>query len=137
MAQPPGIQGIHEVPAQIKRSTSFLNGVLEELGISRFGEISPMVVKKLTKERMTPLLLDSLRILNAITESSADFRCATKCMKTELMETQQKVISLQSELLANKNDQLNALKIAVKSSVEDSVKSEFRSYSSVVQDAGN
>ena len=46
---------------------------------------------------MVQLLVDSLAKLDYITESLTDFRCVTKCMKNELMESQQKIISLQSE----------------------------------------
>ena len=54
-------------------------------------------------------------------------------MKNELIESQQSIIKLQSELLDRKSEQLDSLKVAVKSSVADSVKAEFKSYSTVVQ----
>ena len=77
--------------------------------------------------------MDSLSCLNDFVEMTTDFTCTTKCMKNELIESQQSIIKLQSELLVCKSEQMDSLKDAVETSVVDSVKTELKSYSSVVQ----
>ena len=54
-------------------------------------------------------------------------------LQAKLIEKQEQVISVQAELSACKTEQLEAMKKTVSSSVADSVKAEFNSYSSVVQ----
>ena len=48
-----------------------------------------------------------------------------------LIASQKQVIHLQAELLQCKNDQLHSLQATVRTSVEDTVKAEFQSYSNV------
>ena len=50
-----------------------------------------------------------------------------------MIEKQEQVISVQAELSACKTEQLEAMKKTVSSSVADSVKAEFKSYSAVAQ----
>ena len=57
----------------------------------------------------------------------------TEALKTEIIGSQQKVIGLQSELLASSTEQQETLQATVKTSVEDTVKAEFVSYSAVVE----
>ena len=52
----------------------------------------------------------------------------------DLVASQTHIIDLQAELLQCKNDQLQSLQATVKTSVEDTVKAEFKSYSKVVQE---
>ena len=51
----------------------------------------------------------------------------------ELLAVQKKIIDLQTELLQCKNDQLQSLQSTVKTSVENTVKAEFQSYSNAVK----
>ena len=51
----------------------------------------------------------------------------------DLIVSQKQVIDLQAELLKCKEDQLHSLQKTVKTSVEDSVKAEIKSYSEMVQ----
>ena len=50
-----------------------------------------------------------------------------------LIASQKQVIDLQAELLQCKNNQLQSLQATVRTSVEDTVKAEFQTYSNVVQ----
>ena len=55
--------------------------------------------------------------------------------KTELIAAQQKVVKLQEDLLEKKNEQLVSLQSDIKTTVQDTVETEIRSYSSVVTSA--
>ena len=61
------------------------------------------------------------------------YRNAVTRLQTQLIEKQEQVISVQAELSACKTEQLEAMKKTVSSSVADSVKAEFKSYSAVAQ----
>ena len=51
----------------------------------------------------------------------------------DLIASQRQVIALQAELLQCKNDQLQTLQTTVKTSVEDTMKTEMKSYSQILQ----
>ena len=106
------------------------------MGISKFsrgGEISPYIVKKLLKDDLAEIAHNALCHLSDLVASITGHEGVPHCMKTEMIETQQTVTKLQSELLTYKDNELEALKSTVKTAVEVSVKSEFESYSSVLQ----
>ena len=118
------------------RCVSFLDESTERLGISRHsreGEISPYIVKKLLKDDLAEIAQNALFYLSDLVASITCNKGVSHCMKSELIHTQQTVTKLQSELLEYKDNELEALKSTVKSAVENSVKSVFKSYSSVLQ----
>ena len=126
---------VHDVPEYIEvqqHCVSFIDSTTAALGISRIGQISSPLLNKFKKNELVDLLIESLCFLSKLTDSTTDFKSGTSSMKTALIESQQQVISLQSELLECKNEQLKSLNVAVKASVEDSVKAGFRTYSAVV-----
>ena len=53
-------------------------------------------------------------------------------LKSCLIRSQESVIKLQSELLDVKSKQLESVQVTVKSAVQDTVKSEMKSYSQAV-----
>ena len=133
MACTKAVHDVHD-PQFVRRScASFLDKVVQQFGVSRVGQLSSPILNKLKKDDLIDIVNNSLCYLNELVELTTDFRLTTKSMKNELIESQQSIIKLQSELLESKSEQLESLKVAVKSSVADSVKAEFKSYSSVVQ----
>ena len=121
-----------EYVALRKGCVSFLNSTCEVLDIPNMEELCLPVLNKLKKKDIVKILMDSLDMLSNMTDSITDSKTGTSSMKTELIESQKSVIKLQSELLECKNDQINMLNVTVKTTVEDSVKAEFQTYSSVV-----
>ena len=133
MACTKAVHDVHD-PQFVRRScASFLDKVVQQFGVSRVGQLSSPILNKLQKDDLIDIVNNSLCYLNDLVELTTDFRLTTKSMKNELIESQQSIIKLQSELLESKSEQLESLKVAVKSSVADSVKAELKSYSSVVQ----
>ena len=117
---------------------SLIDEACGELGISRLGQISNSVIMKQNKETLKNLLFNSLALIDQLAGLiTTDFETTTGGVKSQMIESQQTIIKLQSELLACKDEQLDSLKVTVKSSVEESVKSEFRSYSAVLQDSSS
>ena len=65
-------------------------------------------------------------------ETVNSYRTACTNLQSQLIETQQTLISVQKELSDCKSEKLESMKKVVETSVADSVKEEFKSYSSVV-----
>ncbi len=112
---------------------SLLEEVAAELDVSIVQDIGGFHMKKLKKDRMSILFRNALSSLYELTSLiTTDFKTAASCVKTQMFESQQKIIELQSELLASKNEQLDSLKASVTSSVQKTVETEFKTYSSAV-----
>ena len=112
-----------------------LNAAVEALGVRSVGQVSSNHLKSLKKDKMSELFHQSLSLLaDIVSEITTDFEMATKSVKQQMFESQQTIIKLQSELIDCKNEQLESVKAAVTTSVGESVKAEFKSYSSALQD---
>ena len=89
--------------------------------------------KTMLKDDLATLLTDALSFVSKQYNMLSELKNGAGALKTELISSQQKVIQLQSELLASKTEQLQTLQTTVKTSVQDTVKAEFVSYSAAVQ----
>ena len=65
--------------------------------------------------------------------SEPDYKRSTHSVTVELLEAQKKIIDIQSELTQCKEEKMEETKTVVHSSVAESVKEEFKSYSSVAK----
>lgn len=128
---------IEDVDKLRKDAISYIDESLEKLGVSAMEKLSQSHCMQLKKADLAHLAQYALVYLYDLTALTSDYRDAPDGMKVKYMESQHTVIKLQSELLTRKNDELEALKSTVKSTVENSVKSEFVSYSSVLQKGSN
>ena len=122
-------------PGFVKQQcVSFLDSTMLDLEISRIDDISTgRVVSKLKKEDLARMLCSSLCYLNKLTCLNTDYTRSTHSVTVELLEAQKKIIDLQSELIQCKEEKMEAMKTVFHSSVAESVKEEFKSYSSVVK----
>ena len=116
-------------------SVDLLEKIQAQLKITSMNQLCGMLVNKLTKDKIVPLFTNCLGLLSEYVACTSDYSNSTSSMKTELIESQKSVIKLQSELLKCKESQLNSLKDEVKETVENSVKTEFQTYSSVVENS--
>ena len=109
-------------------------GLEEQLGVRRAGDLNtPKLLKSLLKEEMAELLLDALVYNSKQNDLIRDLRDDAAATKKKVIDAQATVILLQSELLESKNQQLQTLQTTVKSSVAETVKAEFVSYSAAAQ----
>ena len=115
--------------------SEWLRPVLEEhMGISSTGELTlPLLVKSFLKEEMAVKLLDALVYNSKQNDMIRDMRDGAAVRKNQLIDAQAAVIRMQSELLESKNQQLQMLQTTVKSSVAETVKAEFVSYSAAAK----
>ena len=107
----------------------------DELGINSkdFRKISLAICKKPVKEDIAKMLNQSMLFCGKQNELMQELQRDVAATKTELVSAQRRIIQLQEELLASKDVQLKSLQTTVKTSVEDTVKAEFVSYSAMVQ----
>ena len=92
-------------------------------------------VNKLNKPQLASLLCRSLHYMGELMDSVKRCRNVTIATQHRLIESQNQVISVQAELSDCKTELLDTLRDTVKSSVVDSVKAEFKTYSSIVENS--
>jgi hypothetical protein len=113
---------------------TWLRETLERFDCESAGKLSPVTVcKKFNKDMIGTWLTGALSYLEKQHDMVRSLKASNEELKTGLISNQQRVIQLQEELLSSKTDQLQSLQSSVKSSVQDSVKAEFITYSTKLQ----
>ena len=117
----------------IADTINWVDEIVGALGVESYNLLSPAVCTKPRKDEIGPWLCDSLSTLRKVCVEYQKYRTATDPLQLELIKSQKQVIELQAELLACKNEQLRSLQSSVKTTVEESMKAEFDTYSSKLQ----
>jgi hypothetical protein len=134
MTIPPSEYGEKEINMLRDDAVELINKATKEMGVENLLKLSLWTVKQMKKEFVCDLLYEALGYLEEFTGVvSTDYKVASNSVKHQVIERQETIIKLQSDLLACKNEQLESLQTSVKSSVGESVKAEFLSYSSALQ----
>ena len=103
-------------------------------GVRSVRAISPSHFKALRKDKTSELLHLALSVLDDVSiVFTTDFEMAPNCVKNKMFESEQKIVKLQSELIESRNEQLESFKAAVISSIGETVKAEFKTYSAALQ----
>ena len=89
--------------------------------------------REFTKDNLAKSLSDVLRIVQRQNEYIVHLEKQAQELKSDMIINQGTVIDLQNELILVKDQQLNVFKTTVVTSVEDTVKSQLKSYSEAVQ----
>ena len=101
-----------------------------------YGKLKELADPKYPKSVRKPELEDvcsrSFQYMDFLMETVDAYRNACTNLQSQLIETQQTLIIVQKELSECKSEKLESMKKVVETSVADSVKEEFKSYSSVV-----
>ena len=92
-------------------------------------------INKLNKPEIACLFGRSCQYVGELMDYVKQLRNAISSAQNSLIESQKQVISVQAELSNCKTELLDTLKDTVKSSVVDSVKAEFQTYSSIVENS--
>ena len=101
------------------------------------GEINGRDIKKLTKpdHDVVRYLNNSFQINDTFIDLVKKLRNEYILMQSNFIESQKQLISFQAEISNCKTEHLETLKNTVKTSVVDSVKTEFQTFSSTVKNA--
>ena len=92
----------------------------------------PKYPKSVRKPELEDVCSRFIQYIDFLMETVNSYRTACTNLQSQLIETQQTLISIQKELSECKSEKLESMKKVVETSVADSVKEEFKSYSSVV-----
>ena len=112
--------------------------VIEALSVDSVENFNITQCKTTNKDLMSRHFLGAVRHLseqNSYLEKYGLLKEENEALKSKLIESQQQVIDLQGDLVASKTDQMQAVQATVKTSVEDTVKAEMKSYIKVVQES--
>ena len=88
--------------------------------------------KKVLKEQLAEWLQEAVKIVQQQSNMILKFETTVEQMKIELIADQAKLITAQDKLLQHQQDQFFELKSAVKSTVQDTMQEEIKSYSEAV-----
>ena len=101
-----------------------------------YGKLRDLADPKFSKSARKPELEDvcsrSFEYMHFLMETVQSYRNACTNLQSQLIKNQETLINVQKELSECKSKKLESLEEVVKSSVANSVKDEFKSYSSVV-----
>ena len=102
---------------------SFHNDVLELTKCKKIEEVSDETFKKqgIKKPQLAELLGDVLSLVSQQHDMVRDLRVANDLLKTELLESQSKVIGIQDELLKCNREKFQSLETTVKSTVQNTM----------------
>ena len=92
----------------------------------------PKFMKSVQKPELNSICGRSFEYMDFLMETVKTYRNACTKLQSELIQNQQTLINVQKELSECKSERLESMEKVVKSSVANSVKEEFKSYSSVV-----
>ena len=117
--------------------TEWLNcNVLKLFSVDNVYDLTIVKCKALNKDTLADKLIEALIHVtdqNNLLIQTLTLKDENEALKSKLIDSHEKVIDLQAELLSSRSEQLDTLQTTVKTSVEDTVKAEFVSYSAVVQ----
>ena len=111
----------------------WLNEAMNGVGVSDENELSSVKFNKPKKDILCKWLEDVSKALIRQRDLIVDLQDAVGGYKTDLLSSRGAVITLQSELLQCKTEQLQSLQNAVQDTVKDTVKTEIKSYGDAVK----
>jgi len=115
---------------------SWLVEVMKQLKIDHVDDLTTPKCKALNKETLAEKLIEALIHVTNHNDwllKAGKLKDENDALKSKLIDSQGRVIGLQAELLSSRSEQLDTLQTTVKTSVEDTVKAGFLSYSAVAQ----
>ena len=106
----------------------WIETAMKELKCEDQENLTAELFMRLTKPVLSRWMGEARDIMCRQRETMEELKDIIGAMKTEALGDKARVIKLQEELLARKEEQLASLQTAVRTSVQDSVKTEIRTY---------
>ena len=118
----------------LQETDEFIEEMTEALDCNRDNLTAKNLnTNKVTKAQLSTWLEEALKLFTKQAEMIRDLQSVVDISKNELILSQRDLIKMKDELLDCKNEQLKSFQAEIKSTVHDSVESEIRSFSSVLQ----
>ena len=123
-----------ECDDMILKAAGWLSKAMKQLSCSAPIAVTSTACKKLKNDDLVVQMSEAFHLVRFQNEKLKQLKTTLSATKNKLIESQQCVISLQEQVIDCKDKQLQAVQTTVKSTVEDSVKEQFKSYSDAVQE---
>jgi hypothetical protein len=123
-----------EIEDLVSKSAAWLPKAMDHVGCTAPVDVTSAACRHAMKETLVLLFTESYHLVRFQHEKMKQLKAELSSTKSALIENQKWVISLQEKVMDCKEKQLEAIQTAVKTTVEDSVKEQFQSYSDAVQE---
>ena len=118
-----------ELEDLLGKCSAWLPKAMEQVGCTAPVDVTSAACKRAMKDTLGLLFSESFHYVRLQVEKMKQLKAELSSVKSQLIENQQWVISLQEQIIDNKDKQLDAAQTVVKSSVESNLKEQFKSYS--------
>ena len=118
-----------ELEDLLGKCSAWLPKAMEVVGCTAPTHVTTTACKRAMKDTLSLLFAESYHLVRAQTEKLKQLKAELSSTKSQLIENQKWVISLQEQLINCKDKQLEGVETVVKSSVENNLKEQFKSYS--------
>ena len=118
-----------ELEDLLGKCSAWLPKAMEQVGCTDPINVTTTACKLAMKNTLVLLFSESFHYVRLQTEKMKQLKAELSSVKSQLIENQKWVISLQEQIIDNKDKQLDAVQTVVKSSVESNLKEQFKSYS--------
>ena len=118
-----------ELEDLLGKCSAWLPKAMEQVGCTAPVDVTSSACKRAMKDTLALLFTESFHFVRFQTEKVKQLKAELSATKSQLIENQKWVISLQEQLIDCKDKQLEGVKTVVKSSVESNLKEQFKSYS--------
>ena len=119
-----------EIDGTIFKVEAWLSKTLNQLSCDTATDVTTVQCKKFVKDKLAVLLAESYQLVRLQNDKLRQMKVALSSTKSQLIENQKWVISLQEQVISCKEKQLEAVQTTVKETVE----TQLKSYSDAVQD---
>ena len=123
-----------EIEDLLGKTAAWLPKAMEQVGCTAPVDVTSVACKHAMKDTLVLLFTEAYHFVRFQNEKMKQLKAELSSTKSQLIENQKWVISLQEKVIVCKEQQLEAVQAAVKTTVEDSVKEQFQSYSEAVQE---
>ena len=118
-----------ELEDLLGKCSAWLPKAMEQVGCTTQVDVTSAASKRAMKDTLALLFTESFHFVRFQTEKLKQLKAELSSTKSQLIENQKWVISLQEQLISCKDKQLEGVETVVKSSVENNLKEQFKSYS--------
>ena len=113
----------------LARCFAWLPKATEQVGCTEAVNVTSANCKQAMKPTLVALFTEAFHLVRFQADKMKQMKAELSSTKSQLIENQKWVISLQEQIIDSKDSQLEAVKTVVETSVESNLKEQFKSYS--------
>ena len=118
-----------ELEDLLARCFAWLPKATEQVGCTEPVNVTSANCKQAMKPTLVALFTEAFHLVRFQADKMKQMKAELSSTKSQLIENQKWVISLQEQIIDRKDSQLEAVKTVVETSVESNLKEQFKSYS--------